>query len=83
LSASDLVDICQAHNIEFPNKTSTTDLDQLARLAGRLLGRVFSDVSTNEELAIDRYEIKRESIAKKRDDGGDYTQHCYWFSKRD
>jgi hypothetical protein len=84
LSASDIVDVCQAHNIEFPNKTSTTDLEQLARLTGRLLGRVFSDVATTDELAIDRYKIKRESTTKKREDGGgDYVQHCYWFRRRD
>jgi CHC2-type zinc finger protein len=82
LSASDIVDICQAHNIEFPNKTSTTDLEQLARLAGRLLGRVFRDVSVNEELGIDRYKIKRESSKQTREDGGDYIQNHYWFSKR-
>src|SRR5262249_47799257 len=84
LSASDIVDICQAHSIEFPTKTSTTDLEQLARIAGRHLARVFRDVAVNDELGIDRYKIKRESIARKRDDGGgDYTKHQYWFKKRD
>ena len=84
LSASEIVDLCEAHSIDFPNKTSTTDLDQLARLAGRLLGRVFGNLSTNEELGIDRYKIKRESIKQKRlDGGGEYIQNHYWFRKRD
>jgi hypothetical protein len=83
LSASDLVDICQAHSIDFPNKTSTTDLDQLARLAGRLLARVFSDVPTGEDLTIDRYEIEREERTQTRpSDGVEFQKYYYWFKKR-
>ena len=83
LSASDLVDICQAHNIEFPNKTCTTDLDQLARLAGRLLARVFGALSANDPLMIDRYEIEREErIQARPSDGAEFRKHYYWFKKR-
>jgi hypothetical protein len=80
LSASDIVDICQAHSIEFPNKTTTTDLDHLAMLAGRLLGRVFSDASM---LTIDRYEIEREERTQTRpSDGVEFQKYYYWFKKR-
>jgi len=83
LSASDIVDICQAHSIDFPNKPSTTDLDQLARLAGRLLARVFSDLSVDDPLAIDRYEIEREERIQTRfSDGTEFRKHYYCFKKR-
>jgi hypothetical protein len=80
LSASDIVDICQAHSIDFPNKVSTIDLDQLAMLAGRLLGRVFNDLSV---LTIDRYEIEREERTQTRpSDGAEFRKHYYSFKKR-
>ena len=83
LSATEIVDICEAHSIEFPNKTSTSDLGQLAMLAGRLLNRVFSDLSGNAPLTVDRYEIKREERTEKRlSDGMGFQKHYYWFTKR-
>jgi len=83
LSASDIVDICQAHSIDFPNKVSTIDLDQLAMLAGRLLGRVFSSHADNDALTIDRYEVTHEERALIRpSDGMEYRKHYYWFKKR-
>ena len=84
LLATEIVDICQAHGIDFPNKVFTTDLDQLAMYTGRLLGRVFRDVLANEELAIDRYKIKRESVKQNRPSqaGGDFIKTYYWFRKR-
>jgi hypothetical protein len=83
LSASDIVDVCQAHSIDFPNKTSTTDLKELAMLAGRLLGRVFSSHADNDALTIDRYEVTHEERALIRpSDGMEYRKHYYWFKKR-
>jgi hypothetical protein len=83
LSASEIVDVCQAHNIDFPNKTSIDDLDRLAMLAGRLLGRVFRDLSVKESLMIDRYKIEREErIQTRPSDGGEFRKHYYWFKKR-
>jgi hypothetical protein len=83
LSASEIVDICQAHSIEFPNKTSTNDLNQLAMLAGRLLGRVFSNLADNGALNIDRYEVTHdERIQTRPSDGAEFRKHYYWFKKR-
>jgi hypothetical protein len=81
LLATEIVDIGQAHSIDFPNKVFTTDLKQLAMLAGRLLGRVFHNV---EELGIDRYKIKRQTIREDRPthEGGSFDKTYYWFRKR-
>ena len=84
LLASEIVDICQAHSIEFPNKTFPTDLNQAAMYAGRLLRRVFHDVQIDDEIRIDRYGIKRQSIKQDRhtDEGGDFVKTYYRFRKR-
>jgi hypothetical protein len=81
LAASELVDVCQAHSIDFPNKVFTDDLNQLAMYVGRLLGRVFHD---GPELEIDRYRIKRESITQDRPmhEGGSFVKTYYRFEKR-
>jgi hypothetical protein len=82
-SAIEIVDICQAHNIDFPNDVCVTDPEQLARYAGRLLARVFHKVSLNEPLGIDRYEITHDERQERRiSDGTPYTKHYYWFKKR-
>jgi len=84
LSASDIVDICQARGVDFPNKTLTASLDELSMHAGRLLARLFRDVSLNETLSIDRYEIEHESRKQSRlpASGGDFFKQFYWFRKR-
>jgi hypothetical protein len=84
LSASDVVDICQARGLDFPNKTMMASLDELSMYAGRLLARLFRDVSLNETLSIDRYEIERESRKQSRPpaSGGDFSKQFYWFRKR-
>jgi hypothetical protein len=84
LLASEIVDICQGHGIEFPNKTYTSSLDQLSMHAGRLLARLFRDLSADEPLKIDRYKITHDSRKQHRTpgEGGDFFKHYYWFSKR-
>jgi hypothetical protein len=45
-------------------------------LAGRLLGRVFSNLSADDPLTIDRYEIKHEERTQTRSsDGTKYGKH--------
>jgi hypothetical protein len=84
LSASDIVDVCQARGIDFPNKILSANLEQLAMYAGRLLGRLFRDVSFGETLSIDRYEVEHESRKQHRSSafGGDFFKQFYWFRKR-
>jgi hypothetical protein len=84
LLASEIVDICQARGIDFPNKILTIDPDQLAMYTGRLLSRVFRDIPAGEELGIDRYKVRREAVKQQRapQAGGDFQKTYYWFRKR-
>jgi hypothetical protein len=82
LLATEIVDICQSRGIDFPNNVSMANLDQLARYAGRLLGRLFRETN---EITIDRYKVTREFVKQFRpsEEGGDYSKTYYTFTKRD
>jgi hypothetical protein len=81
LLATEIVDICQARGIDFPNNVSMANLDQVARYAGRVLGRLFRETN---EITVDRYKISREITRQYRptEDGGDYSKTYYVFEKR-
>jgi hypothetical protein len=80
LSASEILDICQARGIELPGVRHVIDPDQLTMFAGRLLNRIFSDETT---VSVDRYKIKRDTMIGYRPDSGKaYSKHCYWFENR-
>ena len=50
---------------------------------GRLLGRVSGDLSVDDPLTVDRYEIKHEECTLIRAaDATEYRKHYYWFKKR-
>lgn len=70
--------------MDFPTRILTTDLDQLAMYAGRLLLQAFRDIPANEELGIDRYKVSRESVKQQRPSqaGGDFYKRYYRFKKR-
>jgi hypothetical protein len=80
LSATEIIDICQARGVELPGVRVIVDQDQLARYGGRLLNRLFRDT---EEIAVDRYKIRRDSrqqynhVQRKN-----YTKYYYWFETR-
>jgi hypothetical protein len=76
LSATEIVDVCQARGIEQPGVSSMVDPDQLAKHAGRLLNRLFRDT---DQLAIDRYKVRRDS---RYDRERGHTKHYYWFELR-
>src|SRR5262249_36380678 len=84
LTASEIVDICHGRGIEFPNKIYTSDLNQLSMYAGRLLGRLFGDLSTDEPLKIDRHQVTYDTRKQYRPprEGGDYLKRYYWFARR-
>jgi hypothetical protein len=80
LSASEILDICQARGIDLPGLRHIVDPDQLAMFTGRLLNRVFSDETT---VRVDRYAIRRETQTGYRPGSGKaYSKHCYWFENR-
>jgi len=81
LSASEIVDVCQARGVEIPTSVESTDPDQLPMYYGRLLGRLFGQ---DEELTIDRFRIRREDRIQIRAGivGGNYLKHYYLFKNR-
>jgi hypothetical protein len=83
LTASEIVDVCQAHGIDFPNKAMASNLDQLAMYAGKLLNRLFRDNAGDQTLTIDRYAVTHDGRKGVRpSDGQPFTKHYYWFSRR-
>ena len=80
LSATEIVDICLARGVELPGVKGMVDQDQLIMYGGRLLNRLFRDA---EEIAVDRYKIRRDSrqeynhVQRKN-----FTKHYYWFERR-
>lgn len=80
LSASEIIDICQARGVELPGIHVMIDPEQLSKYAGRLLNRVFRD---SENVEIDRYKVRRDT----RDEYDPvqrrtWKKHYYWFEKR-
>ena len=82
-TASEIVDISQAHGINFPAKVIVPNPDQQAMYAGKLLNRLFRDNNGDQTLTIDRYAVTHDERKGVRpSDGQPFTRHYYWFSRR-
>ena len=80
LSASEIVDICQARGVDLPGVQSMVDPDRLSMYAGRLVNRLFRDV---QEIKTDRYQIRRDTrVEYNHVQQENYTKHYYWFQDR-
>jgi hypothetical protein len=80
LTATEIIDVCQARGVELPGAHSMVEPDQLSKYAGRLLNRLFRDA---EEIVIDRYKIRRDTRQEYNPvQQKNYTKHYYWVENR-
>jgi len=84
LSTSDIVEICQGTAIDFPNnKIAFSNIDQISMYTGRLLTRLFHDLSATDCLRVDRYKVEHSTVIQPRQDrSGEFSKHFYRFTRR-
>jgi len=81
LSASDIIDVCELHDIEVPGTNPSASEDRFRRQAGVLMRRVFG---TSSEVTVDIFTIRRSTESHSRGSlGGPVETKVYTFDKNE
>jgi len=86
LSATNILDIAQAHAVPFPGNVFTINPDQLSMYTGRLLVRIFKD---SDSISIDHYLVTKESRTESHPQASraghvvPFEKHFYCFRDKD